>query len=193
MSKCYDNPDYDDSESNIQNTWNQHPKVEQERKKNFYCGDEVDYDDKCLEQCDRCVDATGVDYGYLPEEETKCYCGHTTTCDCGPEDSKQNIIDMMEGDEELGLYDEIQPEQVWNEEKKKGIKQLIQDHKKETLKEAAERLFPNKMEEYDIFLIGARWQQERMYSEEDMREAFKYGRMWDMTSFEEWFEQFKKK
>ena len=29
MSKCYDNPDYDDSESDIQNTWNQHPKVEQ--------------------------------------------------------------------------------------------------------------------------------------------------------------------
>ena len=144
-------------------------------KKNFYCGDEVDYDDKCLEQCDRCVDATGVDYEYLPE------------------DSKQTIIDMMKGDEELGLYDEIQPEQIWNEEKKKGIKQLIQDHKKETLEEVAERLFPNKMEEYDIFLMGANWQQERMYSEEDMREAFKYGRMWDMTSFEEWFEQFKKK
>ena len=39
-----------------------------ELKKNFYCGDEVDYDDKCLEQCDRCVDASGVDYGCLPEE-----------------------------------------------------------------------------------------------------------------------------
>jgi len=38
-----------------------------ELKKNFYCGDEVDYDDKCLEQCDRCVDATGVDYGYIEE------------------------------------------------------------------------------------------------------------------------------
>ena len=204
MSKCYDNPDYDDSESDIQNTWNQHPKVEQERKKNFYCGDEVDYDDKCLEQCDRCVDATGVDYGYLPEEETKCYCGHTTTCDCGPEDSKQTIIDMMKGDEELGLYDEIQPEQIWNEEKKKGIKQLIQDHKQETLKEAAERLFPNKMEEYDIFLIGARWQQERMYSEEDMKSAFEVGFSIgyerDVHAInennricKEWFEQFKKK
>ena len=41
--------------------------VMKELKKNFYCGDEVDYDDKCLEQCDRCVDATGVDYGYLEE------------------------------------------------------------------------------------------------------------------------------
>ena len=88
---------------------------------------------------------------------------------------------------------EILPEQIWNKEKMEGIKQLIQDHKKETLEQAAERLFPNKMEEYDIFLIGARWQQERSYNEEDMREAFKYGRMWDMTSFEEWFEQSKKK
>ena len=23
------------------------------------------------------------------EEKTKCYCGHTTTCDCGPEEPKQ--------------------------------------------------------------------------------------------------------
>jgi hypothetical protein len=24
-------------------------------------------------------------------EETKCYCGHTTTCDCGPEDIKEEL------------------------------------------------------------------------------------------------------
>ena len=23
------------------------------------------------------------------KEEIKCYCGHTTTCDCGPEEPKQ--------------------------------------------------------------------------------------------------------
>jgi hypothetical protein len=40
-------------------------------KKNFYCGDEVDYGEQCDFQCDRCVDATGVDYGYLPKEEPK--------------------------------------------------------------------------------------------------------------------------
>jgi len=34
-------------------------------KKNFYCGDEVDYDDKCLEQCENCNNANGVDYGYI--------------------------------------------------------------------------------------------------------------------------------
>ena len=44
-----------------------------------------------------------------------------------------------------------------------------------------------------FFKLGAKWQAERMYSEEDMREAYKYGRIWDATSFEEWFEQFKKK
>jgi hypothetical protein len=25
-------------------------------------------------------------------QETKCYCGHTTYCDCGPEEPKQETI-----------------------------------------------------------------------------------------------------
>jgi len=52
------------------------------------------------------------------------------------------------------------------------------------------------------FIKGAKWQQERMYSEEDLRKAFRHSRQAlifekDMPpvyeSFEEWFEQFKKK
>jgi hypothetical protein len=35
--------------------------------------------------------------------------------------------------------------------------------------------------------------QEISYSEEDMREAYKWGRIYDMTSFDEWLEQFKNK
>ena len=27
------------------------------------------------------------------EEETKCYCGHTTYCDCGPEEPKQETLE----------------------------------------------------------------------------------------------------
>jgi acetone carboxylase gamma subunit len=27
------------------------------------------------------------------EEETKCYCGHTTTCDCGPEEPNQETLE----------------------------------------------------------------------------------------------------
>jgi hypothetical protein len=40
-------------------------------KNNFYCGDEVDYGDKCSEQCDGCVNSTGVDYGYLPKKHVE--------------------------------------------------------------------------------------------------------------------------
>ena len=40
-------------------------------KKNFYCGDKVDYGEQCLEQCVQCVNATGVDYGYLPKEHVE--------------------------------------------------------------------------------------------------------------------------
>jgi len=46
------------------------------------------------------------------------------------------------------------------------------------------------------FLRGAKWQAERMYSEEDLHSAFEAGMMFigeDKGSFGEWFEQFKKK
>ena len=47
------------------------------------------------------------------------------------------------------------------------------------------------------FLEGAEWQQERMYSEEDMIEFAKYCNLKDDLSVREllviWFEQFKKK
>jgi hypothetical protein len=46
---------------------------------------------------------------------------------------------------------------------------------KETLEEFAERLCPNKQVEYDMILEGAKWQQERSYSEEEV------------LKFSEWF------
>jgi len=101
-----------------------------ELKKNFYCGDEIDYDDgKCVEQCKNCKDATGVDYGYIEE--------------------------------------------------------------------AAEKYMPksNKWTIKDIFQDGAKWQQERSYSEEDLKESWLNGMESDngfFGSFEEWFKQFKK-
>jgi len=56
MSKCYDNPEYDKIDDNLQNTWKQSKYVE-------------------------------------PKQETKCYCGHTTYCDCGPlEEPKQETL-----------------------------------------------------------------------------------------------------
>ena len=77
--------------------------------------------------------------------------------------------------------------------------------KQETLEEAAKKIYgsdESKDVEYYAFILGAKWQQERMYSEEDLREAFKQSRQAlifekDMPpvyeNFEEWFKQFKKK
>ena len=41
------------------------------------------------------------------------------------------------------------------------------------------------------FIAGAKWQQERSYSEEDMRKAFEWGLA--HFTFEEWIKQFKNK
>jgi len=80
--------------------------------------------------------------------------------------------------------------------------------KQETLEEAANQYAEpyrcpatneNEYCKHDIisaFNKGAKWQQEqdkKLYSEEDLKEAYKYVRIWDMTSFEDWFEQFKNK
>ena len=90
---------------------------------------------------------------------------------------------------------------------------------KETLEEAAEKEFPlldtkwcrtGACEEENLHLLGhrrsfikgAKWQQERMYSEEDMRKAYDQGiddsfdigfSNKDDTNFNKYFEQFKKK
>ena len=98
--------------------------------------------------------------------------------------------------------EEIQPQQIWNEEKMEGVKKLIQEQ--ETLEEVAEKeasLFYEKgsldWNKYrQVFIEGAKWQQERSYSEEDIREAFLAGvdkESYRGLNFDEWFEQFKKK
>jgi hypothetical protein len=66
------------------------------------------------------------------------------------EEQKQHLIDMMRGDEELGLYEE---------------------HKQETtLEEAAERFtqlwFKNNAFTKELFIEGAKYQAKRMYSRE---------------------------
>jgi hypothetical protein len=81
--------------------------------------------------------------------------------------------------------------------------------KKETLEEAAKiyaepyrcpATNDNEYCKHDIisaFNNGAKWQQEKMYSEEDMRKAFKSSSLTNMLdvyeSFEEFIEQFKNK
>ena len=70
---------------------------------------------------------------------------------------------------------------------------------KETLDEAAESFVNNtRLRNYKVlFIEGAKWMQERMYSEEDMIAFAKYCNLKDDLSVREiltiWFDQFKKK
>jgi hypothetical protein len=74
---------------------------------------------------------------------------------------------------------------------------------KETLEEAAERLAYDSTEEnkgfpsMKRFIEGAKWQQERMYSEEDILDAWELGAKEGLPltreKKEELFKQFKKK
>ena len=113
----------------------------------------------------------------IPKEEpkTKCYCSHTTYCDCGVD------VDFEIKQETL----EVAAEKYAN---KKG------DIPTTKLEDAIFK---------QGFIDGAKWQQEQMYSEEDLRQAFRdgqeninysetYGLDSKLTEHE-WFEQFKKK
>ena len=75
-------------------------------------------------------------------------------------------------------------------------------YKQETLEEAAENYVKDESNRTYRFISkasfqdGAKWQQERMYSEEDLRNAYRWGTTVNHGTkehFNEWFEQFKKK
>jgi hypothetical protein len=71
----------------------------------------------------------------------------------------------------------------------------------ETLEEAAKNYNLNTINvfgDYESFIAGAKWQQEQMYSEEEVidiaKQAFVLGANFGLIgTFNEWFEQFKKK
>jgi hypothetical protein len=71
--------------------------------------------------------------------------------------------------------------------------------KQETLEEAAEKYWAKQPYNEDAFIKGAKWQQERSYSEVDMKNAFLNG--WELRDGDlpftkaknEWFKQFKNK
>jgi hypothetical protein len=81
------------------------------------------------------------------------------------------------------------------------------DVKEETLEETAKRIYgsdASKDVEYYAFILGAKWQQENSYSEEDMIDFAHFYFTEEFNSsmqtskptkehFNEWFEQFKKK
>jgi len=115
------------------------------------------------------------------------------------EEQRQHLIDIMRGDEELGLYEE--PKQETLEEAAKEwvnnrfTKQICGD-------ESYPDIYASKEGIVESHILFAKWQAERMYSEEEVRELFKqykeefsiYRNLQILNAqFEEWFEQFKKK
>lgn len=62
---------------------------------------------------------------------------------------------------------------------------------KETLEEVAERLCPNKQVEYDMFIEGAKWQQEQIGKSEFLQKL--RGTLSDAEARRLIFEQFKNK
>ena len=66
--------------------------------------------------------------------------------------------------------------------------------KQETLEEVALKLYPDDWDwrEREIFIKGAKYQAERMYSEEDMTEYAIYIVFNNLITPKQWFEQYKK-
>jgi hypothetical protein len=78
------------------------------------------------------------------------------------------------------------------------MKEIVkQEPKQETLEEVAERLHPEEWDwrEREIFIAGAKWQQERMYSEEEVTQLLiKFNQeIQEVEDVRGWFDQFKKK
>jgi len=131
----------------------------------------------------------------------------------------------LEKDEYIDLYkiiipkeeskQEYQSECICDTECRGFVNVKCKKPKQETLEEAFDKIYNSiDFTEFDFasFKLGAKWQQERSYSEEDMEKSFEAGRSYEELiqsqkanldwegkidykpkSFKEWFEQFKKK
>ena len=123
------------------------------------------------------------------------------------EEQKQHLIDIMKSDEELGLYDDLKD---WDVTVGDGLDELelglYDEPKQETQSEGFHRISKEiDYSEFDFvsFKIGVEWQEQRRYSEEDMKQAFTDGSntlIYDEINYNsefkrkmnEWFDQFKK-
>lgn len=130
------------------------------------------------------------------------------------EQQKKHLIEMMQQDEELGLYEEIKLEDVFKDGKREDIKKFIDEienpsEPNQALKEAAERYAEiyrcpaTNSDEYcrhDIISainFGAKLQQDKSYSEEEViafgEFIFKHNLLTHTRGVKNLFEKFKKK
>jgi hypothetical protein len=161
------------------------------------------------------------DYGWckgnviLPKEEPKL----SNICiKCGVDSYyAPNFICQEHPKNCKGIHLSEETLQEWASKKEEPKQDKIMERfianakQKETLEEAAEKHFLNSPDAYGIneecrnsFIEGAKWQQERMYSEEEVLKMLNYlimmpsSKLDEFTNDEEmvtmkWFEQFKKK
>jgi hypothetical protein len=111
----------------------------------YYDGDEIDFTEALVNPMGRDVEPNNLGQNhslckwyarpYLDEKEDLMM--EVPMAQYPKEEQKQHLIDMMESDEKLGLYDEpgvkeikeIKLEDVFNDKKRKKVKQVIHQHK----------------------------------------------------------------
>jgi hypothetical protein len=134
---------------------------------------------KKLIQKQKLIDIMGQDeeLGLYDEPKIKCYCGHTSYCDCRPE---QYFKDIEFPQQEIPKTLEEAAETFWLNDNTMADK--------------------DRMSYVNGFLTCALWHQERSYSEEEVldifHEYFCYQIDEDIEvklSFNKWFNKFKKK
>lgn len=134
--------------------------------------------------------------------ETKCYCGHTTRCDCGPESLEEVSEKYVEiyrcpatNDNEYCRHDIISAINFGAKWQQEQILDFLYSEITERRDYSASKMCEKVIE----FIGGAKWQQERSYSEDDMIEFGKFMLLENheyksyQNIFNEWVKQFKKK
>jgi hypothetical protein len=105
------------------------------KNERFYDGDEIDFTEALVNPMGRDVDPNDLGQNHsLCKWYARPYLVERGITITHKEEQKQHLIDMMESDEELGLYDEpgvkeIKLEDIFNDEKREGAKRVIHQHK----------------------------------------------------------------
>ena len=152
-------------------------KPKQETIDNFYCGNEVDFNEQCQKQCDKCVNATGVDYGKLNIKQETI------------EEAYNRIFNSkLDRVLKAGFTGGAK----WQQEKYTIEEQYVEH----TIDKVSKEYIKG-------FNEGSAWQEKRSYSEEEVKKLLiecktRFGgpNLEDYVhddNVNEWFEQFKKK
>ena len=138
----------------------------------------------CLSTTTCCDDVEAETCENYPKEEPKqikCYCGHTTYCDCSPLEEPKDVVLGSKTSLDAQMLDRFEPKQETLEE--------------DLLDTAIQVVGSNNVTTIREFLVKHKWQQERSYSEEEVKhivsEALESALV--TVDLEQWFTQFRKK